>query len=180
MDNRNDETMTEALAHGLVERHGSWDSLILVERIRKTCITNSHPQVRHMAAFWAQVSGVIQDVARSEGMLLIRRDHVAAPGDSPRRSVDDTSEAIVLSEIDRHVGRRLRSRRREKGLPIHVLARSLGLSPGELERVEAGQQRLDAETFMAALRVLDIDAAYLLRRDAGCIEDDPDDDASVH
>lgn len=180
MNNRNHETMSEALAHGLAEHHGCREALSLVEQIRKTCIANSHPQVRHMAAFWAQVSGVIQDVARSEGMLVIRRDHVAAPSDSPRRSVDDTSKAIVLSEIDRHVGRRLRLRRREMGLPIRVLARSLGLSPGELERVEAGQKRLDAETFMAALRVLDIDAAYLLRRDAGCIDDDIDDDASVH
>ena len=83
--------------------------------------------------------------------------------------------------MDRYVGYRLRLRRQEVGLPLCVLARSLGLSLSELKQIEAGQMRLGAVKLRVAMQLLGVDVAYFFRGYPGPIDDSADDeDPSLH
>ncbi len=56
--------------------------------------------------------------------------------------------------IDRHVGRRLRQLRLERGVDPEVLARTLGVTTARLEELEAGNERLPAEMMRKLSRIL--------------------------
>ena len=58
-----------------------------------------------------------------------------------------------MNPIDVHVGRRLRSRRRETDLGIRDVAHEVGVSYDELERMEAGTLRVSTEQLFVFCRL---------------------------
>jgi hypothetical protein len=176
MDSSNDQTLIDELAFSLFVRHGYRLSLTMVELIAESCAANSHPQCRRMAVFWSRVCDAIRQAGKTARIGALPSDRaIRAP------SVDPSSELAALSPMDRYVGYRLGLRRQEVGLPLCVLARSLGLSPGELKQIEAGQMRLGAVKLRVAMQLLGVDVAYFFHGYPGPVDDSADDeDPSLH
>ncbi|WP_374548109.1 helix-turn-helix domain-containing protein, partial [Rhodoblastus sp.] len=57
--------------------------------------------------------------------------------------------------IDRHVGSRLRSLRQTRGVEPDALARLVAISPGRLDDLEQGRERISAELLRRLSRALE-------------------------
>jgi DNA-binding XRE family transcriptional regulator len=57
--------------------------------------------------------------------------------------------------IDEQIGRRIRDRRRVSGLAQHELAKALGVSHQQLQKYEAGKNRISASRLWRCAEVLD-------------------------
>lgn len=62
--------------------------------------------------------------------------------------------------IDRHVGGRLRMQRLARGMSQQKLAAALGVGVARLQRLEAGERRIDAYLFRDLVRILDAPASF--------------------
>lgn len=60
------------------------------------------------------------------------------------------------------LGNRIRERRQEVRLSQEVLAEQVGISPNTISRIECGQTAMSVETFQKLVRILGIDANWLL------------------
>ena len=65
-----------------------------------------------------------------------------------------------LSEIDRHVSRRIRARRIETGLTQHQLAQLIGITFQQLHKYEVSSNRVSAGRLDAIARALGVDVGY--------------------
>jgi transcriptional regulator with XRE-family HTH domain len=66
----------------------------------------------------------------------------------------------VPTEIDRHVGARLRLRRRNLGMTEENLAVAVGLTFQQIREYEAGQTRVPAPRLYDLARALTVSIAY--------------------
>ena len=64
------------------------------------------------------------------------------------------------SEVDAHVGRRIRERRREIGMSQEKLAGAIGISRQQVQRYEAGTTRVAAGRLWDIARILEVDVGY--------------------
>jgi transcriptional regulator with XRE-family HTH domain len=62
--------------------------------------------------------------------------------------------------VDNHIGRRLRDRRRTLGLSQAQLAARMGFTPPQINRYEHGTTRLSAAGLWRAAEVLDVPPSY--------------------
>ena len=64
------------------------------------------------------------------------------------------------SEVDAHVGRRVRERRRELGMFQTKLAGALGISFQQIHKYEVGTDRVMASRLWDIAKILEVDVAY--------------------
>jgi len=65
-----------------------------------------------------------------------------------------------MTPIDRHIGRRIRGKRRALGLTQDDLAKSLGVSPDMIEDYERGTERVPADHLIELSKVLGVPVSY--------------------
>ena len=68
--------------------------------------------------------------------------------------------ATRSSEVDAHVGRRLRARRTELGMSQEKLGNVLGVSFQQIQKYEAGTNRVSASRLWDIAKLLEVDLAY--------------------
>ena len=66
--------------------------------------------------------------------------------------------------IDRHVGRRLSTRRIELGLTANDLDRTLSIPPGTVARFEKGERAIDTAQLFALSRALKVSVLYFFEK----------------
>ena len=78
----------------------------------------------------------------------------------------------MTNEIDLHVGKRLRRRRRLLGLTQQQLAESVGIRFQQIQKYECGANRVSASRLFELAESLDVPVQYfyegLSRRDRSC------------
>jgi len=67
-----------------------------------------------------------------------------------------------VTEIDEEIGTRLRARRKELKLPMHYVADAVGVTVQQVQKYEAGGNRVSAAMLTRLAEVLEIEAAELL------------------
>lgn len=65
-----------------------------------------------------------------------------------------------VSEIDRHIGRRLLAARRLRGVSENSLARSLAATPGEIQGYEQGREAMTAQRLHDFARALQVSESF--------------------
>jgi len=65
-----------------------------------------------------------------------------------------------MTPIDRHVGRRLRGKRRALGLPQDDVARAIGVGGDVIEAYEQGTVRVPAEHLVKLSEMFDVPVSY--------------------
>ncbi len=65
-----------------------------------------------------------------------------------------------FGEVDDHVGRRVRERRREIGMSQGKLGNALGVSFQQIQKYEVGTDRVTASRLWALAKALDVDVGY--------------------
>jgi len=65
-----------------------------------------------------------------------------------------------FGEIDGHIGRQLRARRRELDLSLRELAKSLGISGQQVQKYEQGFNRVSASTLYALAALLGVPLTF--------------------
>jgi transcriptional regulator with XRE-family HTH domain len=76
------------------------------------------------------------------------------------QTVTDTLEEGAAERIDRHVGARIRRRRREAGVSQAKLAETLGVSFQQVQKYEIGANRVSASTLWRISQVLGVEPGY--------------------
>lgn len=86
----------------------------------------------------------------------------------------DKSEAADRgpNPVDRHVGLRIRMRRKELGVSQEKLAESIGLTFQQVQKYERGANRVAASTLLAAAQALGVSVAWLVGEEASGRADD--------
>jgi DNA-binding XRE family transcriptional regulator len=74
---------------------------------------------------------------------------------SGRGDVMTTTPKTEQGGLDEQIGRRIRDRRRFSGLAQHELAKALGISHQQLQKYEAGKNRISASRLWRCAEVLD-------------------------
>ncbi len=64
------------------------------------------------------------------------------------------------SKVDHHVGRRVRERRREIGMSLAKLGNALGITFQQIQKYEAGTNRVAAGRLWDTAKALEVDVAY--------------------
>ena len=64
------------------------------------------------------------------------------------------------SDVDDHVGRRLRARRTELGISQEKLADALGISFQQVQKYEIGSNRVSASRLWGVAKALEVDVGY--------------------
>ncbi len=64
------------------------------------------------------------------------------------------------SDVDAHVGRRARERRREIGMSQEKLGNALGVSMQQVQKYEAGRDRVMAGRLWDIAKALEVDVGY--------------------
>ncbi len=64
------------------------------------------------------------------------------------------------SKVDHHVGRRIRERRKALGMSQEKLGNALGISFQQIQKYEAGTNRVSASRLWDMARVLEVDVGY--------------------
>lgn len=72
-------------------------------------------------------------------------------------------ETGTTSDIDRHIGRRLRALRISRGHSIYRLAKRMGVPPFDLARIEGGTRRLSMAELWTLTRIYDVETRYFFR-----------------
>jgi transcriptional regulator with XRE-family HTH domain len=70
------------------------------------------------------------------------------------------SDAPTTTPVDRHVGRRLRGKRRALGLAEHDLASALGVDVGTIRAYERATARVPAEHLVRLGEFMDVALGY--------------------
>ena len=65
-----------------------------------------------------------------------------------------------LGKVDAHVGRRIRERRRELGMSQGKLGNALGVTFGQVQKYEAGIDRVAASRLWDVANILEVDVGY--------------------
>ncbi len=65
-----------------------------------------------------------------------------------------------FGEVDNHVGRRIRERRRELGLSLEKLGAALGVSYQQIQKYEIGINRVAAGRLWDMAKILEVDVGY--------------------
>ena len=60
----------------------------------------------------------------------------------------------IMTTLDEQIGRRIRDRRRLSGLSQHELAKDLGISHQQLQKYEAGKNRISASRLWRCAEIL--------------------------
>ena len=68
--------------------------------------------------------------------------------------------ATRSSEVDAHVGRRVRERRNALGMSQEKLGNVLGVSYQQIQKYEAGTNRVSASRLWDIAKLLEVDLAY--------------------
>ena len=71
------------------------------------------------------------------------------------RGLMTTTPKTELDGLDEQIGRRIRDRRKLSGLAQHELAKALGISHQQLQKYEAGKNRISASRLWRCAEVLD-------------------------
>jgi transcriptional regulator with XRE-family HTH domain len=72
----------------------------------------------------------------------------------------DTLDAGAIERVDRHMGARIRHRRRELGISQARLAEALGVSFQQVQKYEIGANRVSASTLWRISQILDVSPGY--------------------
>ncbi len=64
------------------------------------------------------------------------------------------------SDVDDHVGRRVRERRREIGISLEKLGAALGISFKQVQKYEVGTDRVAAGRLWGIAKILEVDVGY--------------------
>ena len=83
----------------------------------------------------------------------------------------------MTNEIDFHIGKRLRRRRRLLGLTQQQLAESVGIRFQQIQKYECGANRVSASRLFELSQSLDVPAQYFY--DGLAVTEDSDDDSDV-
>ena len=81
-------------------------------------------------------------------------------GEIPQCRATMGTKKQQYSEIDRHIGRQLRARRRELGLSLRELAKSLGISGQQVQKYEEGFNRVSASTLYVLAALLGVPLTF--------------------
>ena len=73
-----------------------------------------------------------------------------------------SAEPRAVTEVDELVGERIRARRQELGLPLAHVAGEVGIAYQQLQKYEAGQNRVSVAALMRIAAALEVEAAVLL------------------
>jgi transcriptional regulator with XRE-family HTH domain len=90
--------------------------------------------------------------------------HVGRASEAAAKLPTRLSVRSVPNAIDRHVGVNLRTERERAGLSEEALSGALGLPVETLRRFEAGEERIDRHTLLAACYALTIEPEQVYRR----------------
>jgi transcriptional regulator with XRE-family HTH domain len=74
--------------------------------------------------------------------------------------VTDTLDAGAIERVDRHMGARIRHRRRELGISQAKLAAMLGVSFQQVQKYEIGANRVSASTLWRISQMLGVEPGY--------------------
>jgi transcriptional regulator with XRE-family HTH domain len=74
------------------------------------------------------------------------------------------SQAAQSFSVDELVGRRVQQRRTALNIPIDELARTIGITPMQLEAFESGKVRFDPQLLAEIARILGVSAAWFFIR----------------
>ena len=90
---------------------------------------------------------------------------LAAKGDTEgeavwRHKLSGGAMARRASDVDDHVGRRLRARRTELGISQEKLADALGISYQQISKCESGVNRVSASRLWDIAQALEVDVGY--------------------
>jgi len=66
----------------------------------------------------------------------------------------------MVDSIDRHVGRKIKRRRRLLGMPLNALAAEVGVSFQQVSKYEQGLTRISVATLFRISQVLDVSVTY--------------------
>jgi transcriptional regulator with XRE-family HTH domain len=69
--------------------------------------------------------------------------------------------------LDRHVGRRIRGKRRALGLTVDDLAKSLGVDPAVIRGYESGSTRVPSEHLVRLSEIMDVALSYFFPASSG-------------
>jgi len=65
-----------------------------------------------------------------------------------------------MTRLDRHVGRRIRGKRRALGLTADDLAKSLGVDAATVKAYERGSERVPSEHLVRLSEIMDVALSY--------------------
>ena len=65
-----------------------------------------------------------------------------------------------MTPVDKHVGRRIRGKRRALGLTEDDLAKSLGIDATKLRAYERGSERVPSEHLVRLCEIMDVPLSY--------------------
>lgn len=82
---------------------------------------------------------------------------------SPKSGLPESSTAGSADPVNIHVGRRIRARREELKLKQNHLAKALGITFQQVQKYEAGLNRIPAERLFDLMRILEVDANYFFK-----------------
>lgn len=68
------------------------------------------------------------------------------------------------TDIDRLIGRRIRKRRKALGLSLAALGAVLGVTYQQVQKYEAGSNRISAAQLVSLAETLDVPSGYFLER----------------
>lgn len=75
---------------------------------------------------------------------------------------DMSADPRSVTEVDEEIGARIRARRQELGFPQSHVAELVGITFQQLQKYEAGQNRVSAATLLRVAAALRVDASELL------------------
>ena len=67
---------------------------------------------------------------------------------------------IHRTEIERHIGKRIRQRRKSWNASQELIAEALGISYQQLQKYEAGKNRIPASMLYEIARLLDVQVTF--------------------
>jgi len=89
---------------------------------------------------------------------------VRAGGISNGKQGQRPSQAAQSFSVDELVGRRVQQRRTALNIPIDELARTIGITPMQLEAFESGKVRFDPQLLADIAKILGVSAAWFFIR----------------
>lgn len=96
----------------------------------------------------------------TQGKIHVARDLPGNAGLVPHRDGRKTGAMIMCEEIDIHLGRRLRRRRRLLGLTQQELAEACGVRFQQIQKYECAANRMSAARLYQLSQVLEVPISY--------------------
>ena len=104
-------------------------------------------------------AGGLRDTGLRDTSLREGNDEYGAPNGAPRTPAEWHAKRSP-SEVDKHVGARVKARRKELGLSQEALAQALGVSFQQVQKYERGVNRVGAGRLFQLAAALGVDVGY--------------------